>query len=175
MLVTTTVDVKHLIDRGALEINPTFIPKTKEELINYLNDRVDGPYGKHIFIPYNTVDNMFNLTYFTSITSFTLREDLGYTKGNTLDTLRLHFYSEVTTSMFIIDLYYTPHLDDDITVYDLNKVVVYDERYDHGLVHTFKINKYIQQYEYNLRFNPEINDMHVDFIFMSVENNRRIG
>lgn len=31
MLVTTTVDVKHLIDRGALVVNPTFIPKTKEE------------------------------------------------------------------------------------------------------------------------------------------------
>ena len=175
MLVTTTVDVKHLIDRGALVVNPTFIPKTKEELINHLNDRADGPYGKHIYIPYNTVDNMFNLTDFTSITSVTLKGDLGCAKGITLDTLRLHFYSEITTSMFMIDLYYTSHLDDNLTVHDLNKVIVYDERKDTGLIHTFKINKCIQQHIYNLRFNPEINDMRIEAIFTSEENNRRIG
>ena len=175
MVVTTTVDVKHLIDSGTLEINPTFIPKTKEELINHFCKRSDASECKYIFVPYNIVDNMFSLTDFTAITSFTLVEGFDCAKDTILKTLRLHFLSEVTDSMFIIDLYYTSHLDDDITVYDLNKVVVYDERYDHGLVHTFKINKYIQQYEYNLKFNPEINDMHVDFIFMSVENNRRIG
>ena len=77
--------------------------------------------------------------------------------------------------MFIIDLYYTSHLDGNLTVYDLNKVIVYDERKDTGLIHTFKINKYIQQHMYNLKFNPEINNMYIDFIFMSEENNGRIG
>ena len=172
MLVTTTVDVKHLIDRGALVVNPTFIPKTKEELINYLSDRADKSDWNHIFIPYNIADNMFNLTDFTSFTSFELTEDLGCAN---LDTLRLHFLSEVTDSMFIIDLYYTSHLDGDLTVYDLNKVIVYDERKDSGLIHTFKINKCIQQHIYNLRFNPEINDMRIEAIFTSEENNRRIG
>nr|DAX54731.1 MAG TPA: hypothetical protein [Caudoviricetes sp.] len=172
MLVTTTVDVKHLIDRGALVVNPTFIPKTKEELINHLNGRADASEWKHIFIPYNIADNMFNLTDFTSFTSFELTEDLGCAN---LDTLRLHFLSEVTDSMFIIDLYYTSHLDGDLTVYDLNKVIVYDERKDTGLIHTFKINKCIQQHIYNLKFNPEINDMRIETIFTSEENNRRIG
>ena len=175
MLVTTTVDVKHLIDRGALEVNPTFIPKIKEELINHLNDRTDVSDWNHIFVPYNIADNMFNLTDFTSITSFELTEDLGCAKGTTLDTLRLHFLSEVTDSMFIIDLYYTSHLDGDLTVYDLNKVIVYDERKDNGLIYTFKINKCIQQHIYNLKFNPEINDMRIEAIFTSEENNRRIG
>jgi len=77
--------------------------------------------------------------------------------------------------MFIIDLYYTSHLDDDLTVYDLNKVIVYDERKDNALIHTFKINKCIQQHIYNLKFNPEINDMRIEAIFTSEENNRRIG
>lgn len=172
MLVTTTVDVKHLIDRGALEINPTFIPKTKEELINHLNDRADVSDWNHIFVPYNIADNMFNLTDFTSITSFELTEDLGCAN---LDTLRLHFLSEITDSMFIIDLHYTSHLDGDLTVCDLNKVIVYDERKDTGLIHTFKINKCIQQHIYNLKFNPEINDMRIETIFTSEENNRRIG
>jgi hypothetical protein len=172
MLVTTTVDVKHLIDRGALVVNPTFIPKTKEELINHLNGRADASEWKHIYIPYNIVDNMFNLTNFTSFTSFELTEDLGCAN---LDTLRLHFLSEVTDSMFIIDLYYTSHLDGNLTVYDLNKVIVYDERKDTGLIHTFKINKCIQQHIYNLKFNPEINDMRIETIFTSEENNRRIG
>ena len=172
MVVTTTVDVKHLIDRGALEVNPTFTPKTKEELINHLNDRADVSDWNHIFIPYNIADNMFNLTDFTSFTSFELKEDLGCAN---LDTLRLYFLSEVTDSMFIIDLYYTSHLDGDLTVYDLNKVIVYDERKDTGLIHTFKINKCIQQHIYNLKFNPEINDMRIETIFTSEENNRRIG
>lgn len=175
MLVTTTVGIKHLIDRGALEVNPTFIPKTKEELINHLNGRADVSDWKHIFIPYNIVDNMFNLMDFTSFTSFNLTGDLGCAKGTALNTLRLYFYSEITDSMFIIDLYYTPHLDDDLTVYDLNKVIVYDERKDTGLIHTFKINKYIQQHIYNLKFNPEINDMRIEAIFTSEENNKRIG
>lgn len=175
MVVTTTVDVKHLIDRGALEVNSTFTPKTKEELINHLNDRADVSDWKHIFIPYNIADNMFNLTDFTSFTSFELKEDFGCVKGTTLNTLRLHFLSEVTDSMFIIDLYYTSHLDGNLTVYDLNKVIVYDERKDTGLIHTFKINKCIQQHIYNLKFNPEINDMRIETIFTSEENNKRIG
>ena len=175
MLVTTTVDVKHLIDRGALVVNPAFIPKTKEELINHLNDRADVSDWNHIYIPYNIVDNMFNLTDFTSFTSFNLTEDLGCAKNTPLDALRLYFLSEVTDSMFIIDLYYTSHLDGDLTLYDLNKVIVYDERKDNELIHTFKINKYIQQHMYILKFNPEINNMHIDFIFMSEENNGRIG
>lgn len=175
MLVTTTVDVKHLIDRGALVVNPTFIPKTKEELINYLSDRADKSDWNHIFIPYTIANYAFDLTDFTSFTSFNLKEDFGCVKGTTLETLRLHFLSEVTDSMFIIDLYYTSHLDGDLTVYDLNKVIVYDERKDTGLVHTFKINKCIQQHIYNLKFNPEINDMHIETIFTSEENNRRIG
>ena len=115
---------------------------------------------------------MFNLTDFTSFTSFELTEDLGCAN---LDTLRLYFLSEVTDSMFIIDLYYTSHLDGDLTVYDLNKVIVYDERKDTGLIHTFKINKCIQQHIYNLKFNPEINDMRIETIFTSEENNGRIG
>ena len=175
MVVTTTVDVKHLIDRGALEINPTFIPKTKEELINYLSDRADVSDWNHIYIPYNIVDNMFNLTDFTSFTSFNLTEDLGCAKSTPLNALRLHFLSEVTDSMFIIDLYYTSHLDGNLTIYNLNKVIVYDERKDTGLIHTFKINKYIKQHMYILKFNPEINNMHIDFIFMSEEKNGRIG
>ena len=175
MLVTTTVDVKHLIDRGALVVNPTFIPKTKEELINHLNDRADVSDWNHIFIPYNIVDNTLNLTDFTSFTSFNLTEDLGCAKSTPLNTLRLHFLSEVTDSMFIIDLYYTSHLDGDLTVYDLNRVIVYDERKDTGLIHTFKINKCIQQHIYNIKFNPEINDMRIETIFTSEENNRRIG
>ena len=176
MVVTTTVGIKHLIDRGALEVNPTFIPKTRKELINHinghLNGRADASEWKHIYIPYNDIDNMFNLTDFTSITSFNITKYFGCAK---LDMLRLYFYSELTTSMFIIDLYYTSHLDDNLTVYDLDKVIVYDEREDCGLIHTFKINKYIQQHMYNLKFNPEINDMHIEFKFMSEENNRRIG
>ena len=176
MVVTTTVGIKHLIDRGALEVNPTFIPKTRKELINHinghLNGRADASEWKHIYIPYNNVDNMFNLTDFTSITAFNLTKHFGCAN---LDTLRLYFYSELTTSMFIIDLYYTSHLDDNLTVYDLDKVIVYDEREDCGLIHTFKINKCIQQHMYNLKFNPEINDMHIEFKFMSEENNRRIG
>lgn len=175
MLVTTTVDVKHLIDRGALVVNPTFIPKTKEELINYLSDRADKSDWNHIYIPYNITDNAFELTDFISFTSFNLKNDFGYDNGTALDTLRLHFLSEVTNSMFIIDLYYTSHLDDDLTIYNLNKVIVYDERKDTGLIHTFKINKYIQQQMYILKFNPEINDMRIEFIFISEENNGRIG
>ena len=48
MLVTTTVDVKHLIDRGALVVNPTFIPKTKEELIKKYGK--DYPWLKNLNI-----------------------------------------------------------------------------------------------------------------------------
>lgn len=134
MLVTTTVDVKHLIDRGALVVNPTFIPKTKEELINHLNDRADVSDWNHIFIPYNIADNMFNLTDFTSFTSFELTEDLGCAN---LDTLRLHFLSEVTDSMFIIDLNYVASAPD---YYRLDNVIVYDECHkEEYFKYTFKI------------------------------------
>lgn len=137
MVVTTTVDVKHLIDRGALEINPTFIPKTKEELINYLNDRADVSDWNHIFAPYNIADNMFNLTDFTSFTSFELKEDLGCAKGTPLDALRLHFLSEVTDSMFIIDLNYVAS---DPDYYRLDNVTVYDECHkEEYFKYTFKI------------------------------------
>lgn len=134
MLVTTTVDVKHLIDRGALVVNPTFIPKTKEELINHLNDRADVSDWNHIFIPYNIADNMFNLTDFTSFTSFELTEDLGCAN---LDTLRLYFLSEVTDSMFVIDLNYVASAPD---YYRLDNVIVYDECHkEEYFKYTFKI------------------------------------
>lgn len=175
MVVATTVDVKHLIDSGTLKINPTFIPKTKEELINHFCKRSDASECKYIFVPYNIVDNMFSLTDFTAITSFTLVEGFDCAKDTILKTLRLYFLSDITTSMFIIDLSYTPYVGKDITVYNLNKVVVYDEREDTGLIRTFKINKYIQQQMYNIKFNPETNEMYIEFKFTSDENNRRIG
>lgn len=137
MLVTTTVDVKHLIDRGALVVNPTFIPKTKEELINYLSDRADKSDWNHIFIPYTIANYAFDLTDFTSFTSFNLKEDFGCVKGTTLETLRLHFLSEVTDSMFVIDLNY---IMSDTDYYRLDNVIVYDECHkEEYFKYTFKI------------------------------------
>lgn len=134
MLITTTVDVKHLIDRGALVVNPTFIPKTKEELINHLSDRADKSDWNHIYIPYNITDNAFELTDFTSFTSFELTEDLGCAN---LDILRLHFLSEVTDSMFVIDLNY---IMADTDYYRLDNVIVYDECHkEEYFKYTFKI------------------------------------
>lgn len=137
MLVTTTVDVKHLIDKGALVVNPTFIPKTKEELINYLSDRADKSDWNHIFIPYTIANYAFDLTDFTSFTSFNLKEDFGCVKGTTLETLRLHFLSEVTDSMFVIDLNYVASAPD---YYRLDNVIVYDECHkEEYFKYTFKI------------------------------------
>lgn len=139
MLVTTTVDVKHLIDRGALVVNPTFIPKTKEELINYLSDRADKSDWNHIFIPYTIANYAFDLTDFTSFTSFNLKEDFGCVKGTTLDTLRLHFLSEYIDSMFVIDMYYTLTKSE---LYRLTKVTVYDECHrDDNYKFTFKLGE----------------------------------
>ena len=156
MVVTATVDIKHLIDRGAIEINPTFIPKTKEELTKYFNDRADQSDWKHIYVPFNTISNTFSLTDYIFTTSVELQDVFEYTKISDLKVIRLHFLSDATSSMFMLDLEYNHMEVDGVTFYNLINVTVYDERENvEELVSIFDINEYIRSKMYNIEFNPE--------------------
>ena len=128
-LVTTTVDIKYLIQQHQVEVNPVISYYNREDFISKVNTREYKEPWYFIFIRDDGKAPRVDLTGFTTISIREAKEELLKHSINTeskeLNRLRLYYYSEYTDSMFVIDLDYKADLRNDR--YDLTSVTVYDE------------------------------------------------
>lgn len=127
-LVTTTVDIKYLIQQHQVEVNPVINYYNREDFISKVNTREYKEPWYFIFIRNDSNAPRADLTGFTVMSIREAEELLKYSinKASTeLNRLRFYYYSEYTDSMFVIDLDYRTNTEDE--VYELNTVTVYDE------------------------------------------------
>lgn len=129
MLVTTTVDIKYLIQQHQVEVNPVISYYNREDFISKVNNREYEEPWYYIFIRNDGNAPRADLTGFTTISIREAKEELlkySINKESTeLNRLRFYYYSEYTDSMFVIDLDYKANTEDE--VYELKSVTVYDE------------------------------------------------
>ena len=129
MLVTTTVDIKYLIQQHQVEVNPVISYYNREDFISKVNNREYEEPWYFIFIRNDGNAPRADLTGFTTISIREAKEELlKYSinkESKELNRLRFYYYSEYTDAMFVIDLDYKANTEDE--VYELNTVTVYDE------------------------------------------------
>ena len=129
MLVTTTVDIKYLIQQHQVEVNPVISYYNREDFISKVNTREYKEPWYFIFIRDDGKAPRVDLTGFTTISIREAKEELLKYSINKeteeFNRLRFYYYSEYTDAMFVIDLDYRINTEDE--VYELNTVTVYDE------------------------------------------------
>lgn len=171
MLVTATVDLITLIERGCLEVNNSVPFNTVEELRQYNNAKADENDWSHIFLPKNIFHEVIDLTEFIFVDEASADEALEHLKKSSIDiestkkfkSIRIRYYPECLDAILVIDLKYK-YVDGD--GYYLKKITLWNELgNDANFQYTYKIkvsendDPYCRSIKLDLRTDEIIQEM----------------
>jgi hypothetical protein len=172
MLVTATVDLITLIERGCLEVNNSVPFSTVDELRKSNNDKAEENNWSHIYLPQNIFHETIDLTEFIFVDEASADEMLEYLKMSEssdvestkkLKSIRVRYYPECLDCILVIDLKYK-YVDDD--GYYLKKVTLWNELgNDTNFQYTYKIkvsendDPYYRSIKLDLRTDEVIQEM----------------
>ena len=124
MLVTPTVDIEYLIEKGAIEINPTYMFQSPEDLHNVVETKQFQDHG-YIYLPDAIFSKCLNLMEYLEIFGNNATKLLKYSKNGKedLETIRIYCESEFLEYISVVDLKYK-YFDG---VYKLTDVRLWDE------------------------------------------------
>ena len=124
MLVTSTVDIEYLIEKGAIEINPTYVFQSPEDLHNIVETKQFQDYS-YIYLPDTIFSKCFNLMEYLEIFGNDTTKLLKYSKSDKkdLETIRIYCESEFLEYISVVDLKYKYFGG----VYKLTNIRLWDE------------------------------------------------
>ena len=172
MLVTATVDLITLIERGCLEVNNRVPFSTVEELRQFNSAKADENDWSHIFLPNNVFHETIDLTEFIFVDEASADDILEHLKKSQssdvestkkLKSIRVRYYPECLDTIVVIDLKYK-YVDGD--GYYLKKVTLWNELgNDTNFQYTYKIkvsendDPYCKSIKLDLRTDEIIQEM----------------
>lgn len=133
MLVTATVDLITLIERGCLEVNNSVPFSTVEELRQFNSAKADENDWSHIFLPNNIFHEVIDLTEFIFVDKASADDVLQHLKKSQssdvestkkFKSIRVRYYPEYLDCILVIDLKYK-YVDGDC--YHLKKITLWNE------------------------------------------------
>ena len=124
MLVTSAVDIEYLIEKGAIEINPTYIFQSPEDLRNVVETKQFQD-RSYIYLPDTIFSKCLNLMEYLEIFGHDTTKLLKHSKSDKkdLETIRIYCESEFLEYISVVDLKYK-YFDD---VYKLTDIRLWDE------------------------------------------------
>ena len=124
MLVTSAVDIEYLIEKGGIEINPTYIFKSPEDLRNVVETKQFQD-RSYIYLPDTIFNKCLNLMEYMEIFGNNATKLLKYSKSGKkdLETIRIYCESEFLEYISVVDLKYK-YFDN---VYRLTDIRLWDE------------------------------------------------
>ena len=124
MLVTSAVDIEYLIEKGAIEINPTYVFQSPEDLRNVVETKQFQD-RSYIYLPDTIFNKCLNLMEYMEIFGHDTTKLLGHSKSDKkdLETIRIYCESEFLEYISVVDLKYK-YFDG---VYKLTDVRLWDE------------------------------------------------
>lgn len=124
MLVTSAVDIEYLIEKGAIEINPTHIFQSPEDLHNIVETKQFQD-RSYIYLPDTIFNKCLNLMEYMEIFGHNTTKLLKYNKSDKkdLETIRIYCESEFLEYISVVDLKYK-YFDG---VYKLTDIRLWDE------------------------------------------------
>ena len=124
MLVTSAVDIEYLIEKGAIEINPTYVFQSPEDLHNIVETKQFQD-RSYIYLPDTIFNKCLNLMEYMEIFGNNATKLLKYSKSGKkdLETIRIYCESEFLEYISAVDLKYK-YFDN---VYKLVEIRLWDE------------------------------------------------
>jgi hypothetical protein len=124
MLVTSAVDIEYLIEKGGIEINPTYVFKSPEDLRNVVETKQFQDHS-YIYLPDTIFNKCLNLMEYMEIFGHDTTKLLKYSKSGKkdLETIRIYCESEFLEYISVVDLKYK-YFDN---VYKLVEIRLWDE------------------------------------------------
>lgn len=124
MLVTSAVDIEYLIEKGAIEINPTYVFQSPEDLHNIVETKQFQD-RSYIYLPDTIFNKCLNLMEYMEIFGNNATKLLKYSKSGKkdLETIRIYCESEFLEYISVVDLKYK-YFDG---VYKLTDIRLWDE------------------------------------------------
>ena len=124
MLVTSAVDIEYLIEKGAIEINPTYVFQSPEDLHNIVETKQFQD-RSYIYLPDTIFNKCLNLMEYMEIFGHDTTKLLKYSKSGKkdLETIRIYCESEFLEYISVVDLKYK-YFDN---VYKLVEIRLWDE------------------------------------------------
>lgn len=124
MLVTSAVDIEYLIEKGAIEINPTHVFQSPEDLRNVVETKQFQDHS-YIYLPDTIFNKCLNLMEYMEIFGHDTTKLLKYSKSGKkdLETIRIYCESEFLEYISVVDLKYK-YFDN---VYKLVEIRLWDE------------------------------------------------
>nr|DAX54735.1 MAG TPA: hypothetical protein [Caudoviricetes sp.] len=124
MLVTSAVDIEYLIEKGAIEINPTYVFQSPEDLRNVVETKQFQD-RSYIYLPDTIFNKCLNLMEYMEIFGHDTTKLLGHSKSDKkdLETIRIYCESEFLEYISVVDLKYK-YFDN---VYKLVEIRLWDE------------------------------------------------
>nr|DAR26152.1 MAG TPA: hypothetical protein [Caudoviricetes sp.] len=124
MLVTSAVDIEYLIEKGAIEINPTYIFQSPEDLRNVVETKQFQD-RSYIYLPDTIFSKCLNLMEYLEIFGHDTTKLLKYSKSGKkdLETIRIYCESEFLEYISVVDLKYKYF----VGVYKLTDIRLWDE------------------------------------------------
>lgn len=95
MLVTSAVDIEYFIEKGGIEINPTYVFQSPEDLHNIVETKQFQDHS-YIYLPDVIFSKCFNLMEYLEIFGNDTTKLLKYSKSDKkdLETIRIYCESE---------------------------------------------------------------------------------
>lgn len=171
MLVTATVDLITLIERGCLEVNNSVPFNTVDELRQSNIAKADEDEWSYICLPNSNFHETIDLTEFIFVDEASADEILEHLKKSSIDvestkklkSIRVRYYPECLDAIVVIDLKYK-YVDGD--GYYLKKVTLWNELgNDTNFQYTYKIkvsendDPYCRSIKLDLRTDEIIQEM----------------
>lgn len=124
MFITSGVDIEYLIEKGAIEINPTHVFQSPEDLRNVVETKQSQDHG-YIYLPDTIFNKCLNLMEYLEIFGHNTTKLLKYSKSDKkdLETIRIYCESEFLEYISVVDLKYK-YFDG---VYKLTDIRLWDE------------------------------------------------
>lgn len=125
MLVTSAVDIEYFIEKGAIEINPTYVFKSPEDLRNVVETKQFQDHSGYIYLPDAVFNKRFDLMEYLEIFGNDTVKLLKHSKSDKkdLETIRIYCESEFLEYISVVDLKYK-YFDN---VYKLTEIRLWDE------------------------------------------------
>lgn len=171
MLVTATVDLITLIERGCLEVNNSVPFSTVEELRQFNSAKADENEWSYVCLPKSNFHETIDLTEFIFVDEASADEILEHLKKSSIDvestkklkSIRVRYYPEYLDAIVVIDLKYK-YVEGD--GYYLKKVTLWNELgNDANFQYTYKIkvsendDPYCKSIKLDLRTDEIIQEM----------------
>ena len=127
MRVSASVDITTFIEDGSIEVNPTYIFQSAEDLNEIVDNRLRNNNGRgYIYLPDSVFNRSLNLLEYLEIWSFEASKLLRFSKNPNVtdfESLRIYCESEFLEYISVVDLKYK-NCDG---VYKLSEIRLWDE------------------------------------------------